>query len=443
MNPNLHKQFVVLVAGMMLPLCVPGGMLLSADGVSGREQPSDLESYLSIALSGNPQLDAFEQRYQAAIHRIPQASALPDPQIQVTHFVESVQTRTGPQENVIMLSQRVPWFGTLSSRRDSASLQAEALWFAYQNQQLALSRMVALAFYEYGYTREATRLTRENRDLLRTLEPVVEEKVQAGAELNALLRLKVEIGKVDDRLRTLEQKRLSLSAKLCELLGLSDARVLPWPQWEAPGDFAPDTVLLMEAVMENNPELQMLQRKIASGEAREEIARLESYPNITLGLNYIQIGDPVVNTTMADGGQDAWGVTVGINIPLWRGKYKAARNEAEANRRSLESEFEDRLNSLKAEITSSLATLGDANRRLKLYGDELLGLARQAVENSRTSYEGGRTGILEVIDSERSLLDLQLIYWRAAADAWQQRIIIQTIANQPIPEIINTSHHNE
>jgi outer membrane protein TolC len=377
------------------------------------------------------------------MHRIPQASALPDPQIQVTHFVESVQTRTGPQENVIMLSQRVPWFGTLGSRRNSASLQAEALWFAYQNQQLALSRMVALAFYEYGYTREATRLTRENRDLLRTLEPVVEEKVQAGAELNALLRLKVEIGKVDDRLRTLQQKRLSLSAKLCELLGLSDARVLPWPQWEAPGDFTPDTVLLMEAVMENNPELQMLQRKIASGEAREEIARLESYPNITLGLNYIQIGDPVVNTTMAGGGQDAWGVTVGINIPLWRGKYKAARNEAAANRRSLESEFEDRLNSLKAEITSSLATLGDANRRLKLYGAELLGLARQAVENSRTSYEGGRTGILEVIDSERSLLDLQLIYWRAAADAWQQRIIIQTIANQPIPEIINTSHHNE
>jgi outer membrane protein TolC len=79
-----------------------------------------------------------------------------------------------------------------------------------------------------------------------------------------------------------------------------------------------------------------------------------------------------------------------------------------------------------------LSTLEDTNRRLKLYGEELLSLAEQAVENSRTSYESGRTGILEVIDSERSQLDLQLLYWRAAADAWKQRIIIQTLANQPI-----------
>jgi len=37
-----------------------------------------------------------------------------------------------------------------------------------------------------------------------------------------------------------------------------------------------------------------------------------------------------------------------------------------------------------------------------------------------------------VIDSERSLLELELNYWRAAADAWQSRIVIQTLVNQPI-----------
>ena len=76
--------------------------------------------------------------------------------------------------------------------------------------------------------------------------------------------------------------------------------------------------------------------------------------------------------------------------------------------------------------------LADANRRLDLYGNELLALAQQAVDISKTSYESGQTGILEVIDSERSLLELQLLYWRAAADAYQNRIIIQTIANQPL-----------
>jgi outer membrane protein TolC len=102
---------------------------------------------------------------------------------------------------------------------------------------------------------------------------------------------------------------------------------------------------------------------------------------------------------------------------------------------ALERTYEQKLNELKADLRSSLALLDDANRRLRLYGDELLALAEQAVENSRTSYEGGRTGILEVIDSERSLLELQLLYWRAAADAWQHRVTIQTLANRPISVI--------
>ena len=81
---------------------------------------------------------------------------------------------------------------------------------------------------------------------------------------------------------------------------------------------------------------------------------------------------------------------------------------------------------------ASSSKLNDAQRRLKLYGDELLDLAEQAVAITRTSYEGGKTGMLEVIDSERSLLELQLLFWRAASDAWQQRVIIQTLANQPL-----------
>jgi len=419
---TLHRQRVGIVL-LTLLLCQPA---IASDEAVSNPNLGDLQSYLTQALAANPHLEAFEQRYEAAMQRIPQASSLPDPIFQVTSFVESVQTRTGPQENIFMLSQTLPWFGKLSSREDVASAEAEALWYAYQNQQLMLARMVSLAFYEYGYTEEAIRLTEENRDLLRKLEPIVEEKVRAGADLNALLRLKVEIGKIDDRLQTLKQKRVAQSARLSELLALPETSVLPWPEWEAPTSFAPDGPSMAVAIRANNPELQMLERKIKSAEARREIARLESYPDITLGFNYIQVGDPVVNPTTPDAGQDPWGFTVAVNIPIWFEKYDAAKAEALASKRSFESEFDNRYNALRAELSASLAVLKDANRRLELYGEELLSLAEQAVENSRTSYEGGRTGILEVIDSERSLLDLQLLYWRAAADAWQQRIIIQT-----------------
>ncbi len=432
MNFRLRNQFTRLRSTALAfgGICGAATLFAQADGVA--DELFSLEDYLARAQAANPQLDAFEQRYEAATQRIPQAAALPDPMLQVTSFVESVQTRNGPQENALMVNQRIPWFGKLDAREKASSEEAEALWYAYQGQQLMLARTVSSMYYEYGFTQRATQLTKENLVLLEQLEPIVEEKVKAGGDLNALLRLKVEIGKVNDRLQSLRQKRVTQSAKLSELLALPETTLLPWPEWQKPGFAQPDAESLLAAIEANNPELQMLTRKIASADARRELAKFESRPDFSVGLNYIQIGDLASPAMSADSGKDAWAVTFGVNIPLWSKKNKAAQAEANSSQQAFESEYQNRLNGLRADLASSLSSLTDANRRLELYGEELLGLAEQAVENSRTSYQGGRTGILEVIDSERSLLELQLLYWRAASDAWQQLVAAQTLANQPI-----------
>nr|MDA3874374.1 TolC family protein [Kiritimatiellia bacterium] len=296
--------------------CLCGLNLFAEEPFAGR----DLEAYVSRALSTNPELKQFEHRYESAKQRVPQMSALPDPMIQVTHFVESVQTRTGPQENVAMLNQRIPWFGKLKNREAAASAEAEAMWYAYQNRQLMLVREVSLAFYEYGYIENALKLTRENLELLKGLEPVVETRVKAGGHLNSLLRLKVEIGKMDDRLQSLSQKRITLSANLKALLALSDVGTLPWPTWGKPGILTLKPEPLHKDLLLENPALHMLERKTVSAEARRSLANLEKYPDFTLGVNYVQIGDSEMTPTPMDSGKDAWGVTAAVSLPIWFGK---------------------------------------------------------------------------------------------------------------------------
>lgn len=407
--------------------------LITLCNVTAREtihQPISLEEYLQRAQTENPDLKAFRARYDAAMQRAPQVSALPDPKLQITYFVESVQTRTGPQENIFMLSQRFPWFGKLTTLENVASAEAEALWYAFQDRQLQLARKVATNHFDYGFTGKAIALANENLVWLTELEPIIEEKVRGGGDINPLLRLKVEVGRISDKVASLKQQRVVQSARLSELLALDGDTLLPWPQLDQPPITALELQSLLEAVEQSNPELQMLKRKIDSAEARQQVAQLSSYPDFTIGINYIQIGDPEVNPDTPDAGDDPWGLTASMNIPLWFDKNKSARAEAHAGKRAVMHTYANRANALKAEVRSSLALLDDANRRLQLYGDDLLELAEQAVENSLTSYESGRSSILEVIDSERSLLDLQLLFWRAAADAWKQKIIIQTLANQ-------------
>ena len=395
------------------------------------DKPMPLEDYLRYAQANNPELHIFEQRYEAARERIPQMRSLPDPRLEITHFVESVETRTGPQENVIKLSQTFPWFNKLDRREAVSSAEAEALWFAYKGQQLTLAREVATIFYEYGYLGKTIELTGKNLDLLRKLEPIVSERVRAGADLNTLLRLQVEMGKIEDRLHTLEQARFSQNARFAALLNHKTDTLLPWPIWDARRIQNLDGGSLEQALISNNPELQMLDRQIESQTARVALAKLESYPDITLGVNYIQTGSAVSPNTR-DSGKDPWGIMLGLNLPIWVDKNRAARREIRAHKNAIERQRQHRENQLRAELSTALAELENANRQLELYGEDLLDKAQQAVEISQASYENSRAGIFEVIDSERSLLELRMLYWRAAADVWQNHIYIQTLVNQTL-----------
>lgn len=436
----LRKGALILSCSLgfwVLPVLASDATLAAPDFAG-----QDLVAYLQRADEANPGLRAFRDHYEASMQRISRAGSLPDPRIQFTSFVESVQTRTGSQENVIMLAQTVPWFGKLDQQKAVASSEAEALWFAYQTRQLALARAVSFGYFEYGYLARSLELTRQNLSLLRRLEPIVEERVRAGGDINPLLRLQVEIGMMDDREASIQRKREAQSARLNGLLAQRSDDVLPWPTWTAPETESVNLPALMTAFESNNPELAMLDRKVSSAEARRELARLENRPELTFGVNYIQT-DAYPGSIDPDAGNDPWGVTVGISIPIWGSKNEAVRGEALAARSAAGNERLDRMNTLKAELSVQVSHLEDANRRLELYGDRLLTLGRQALEITRASYEGGGATMLELIDSERSLLELELNYWRAAADAWQSRITLQTLVNQPIAGVFTPASTDE
>ncbi len=410
----------------MLPIV----LLACWSGASFAELPVRIEDYVRRALASNPGPAAAEQRYMAARAMIPRAASLPDPMLQATYMVEEVQTRTGPQETLLSLNQKIPWFGTLGRREDAAAADAEALRFAYRYRQIDLIRQTSMAFYEYAWLEDAIRLTDENAGLLQKLEPVVEEKVRTGADLNALLRLKVEIGSALDRLQSLRQQKLTQNARLVELLALPPDTRLPPPLLDPPESLRVADEAMGEAVIEENPELQMLRRSVTGAEARRRLAGLERYPDLQVGANYILIGEPDTAVKPPDAGQDAWGITVGISIPLWFGRNRAAVAEAIAREEATGFDYRSRRNALLSDLAAARNALADAVRRLNVYGNDLLGLADQAVANSRSAYEGGKAGILDVIDSERTRLDLQLQYRRAVIDAMRQRVIIETLSGR-------------
>ncbi|MCB1088228.1 MAG: TolC family protein, partial [Verrucomicrobiae bacterium] len=82
---------------------------------------------------------------------------------------------------------------------------------------------------------------------------------------------------------------------------------------------------------------------------------------------------------------------------------------------------------------SALQKLSEIDQRLDLYSDTLLPKAKQAVEVTESSYRADRASLLDVIDSERTQLEIERTYWRAVADHHQSMVRLQTLTGETKP----------
>ena len=107
---------------------------------------STLEDYLAYAALNNAGLEAAFYRWKAALDQIPQARALPDPDITYGKYVRQPDMQMNQEAGIM---QMFPWFGTIEARTDAASANAEAARQELEAAKLELYRQVKKEFYGY------------------------------------------------------------------------------------------------------------------------------------------------------------------------------------------------------------------------------------------------------------------------------------------------------
>lgn len=383
--------------------------------------------FVSQALQSNPALSAAENRYEAARASIDFAGALPNPRIQLTHFVESIQTRTGPQRQAISLQQPIPAFGSRDSRRAIAQSQSLALWHAYAVQQFELVDKLSAKVLEIAFLQKKSEITDLNIGLLTRLESIVEAKVKAGGELRDLLRIQLEKETATDRLAKQQTEIRVATNQLQSLLGQSPSDATLAIELRPPSPLTSDPsqwITTLQAAPP--PQISILHQLQSSQAAKLRLANSASKPDFSIGLNYIRTGDSL-NPSTPDNGQDPWAIMVGASLPIWGKANRAQSIQATLEGDAITHQIEDLNNSLAAETRSWITRLEDSQARIQRYDTSLLPLARQSREITETAYRSGTASILDLIDADRTLLSLETEYWRAAADAWQARWKLATI----------------
>lgn len=421
---------------------VPASLAVSGVSLSARASTSErsdyhlpadpeLSDYLRMAALNNSGLEAAFERWKAALERLPQVRALPDPKFTYGYFIERVETRVGAQRQRVAIAQTFPWFGKLRLKEDRASERADVAKQAYEQAKLKLFSEVKDAYYELVYLREAIALTEESIELVKHLESVAQAKFRAGSDATGVVRAHVELGKLEDRLNTLRDLREPLNVRINLSLNRDYSAEVPWPKHTQGSVLSFSDRELYQTLISTNPELEGLSALIRESERSVELSKKAFYPDLTLSVDYVETKDSFL-TGIDDNGKDPVMVMGSFSLPLWWGKYRAGVREAEATRNAARKNREHRENLLISELKMMLYRYRDAERKVGLFGDTLTPLAKNALDVTEQAYQSGRSDFLELIDAQRLLLDIQLSFQRSIADREQRLAQIEMLIGRSI-----------
>lgn len=456
MPPGPRGRLWILAGGMSLALagCLPmrapeaGPMSLARPAVSVPERPAPewsdslieplipetaspeeriaapaaLDALIRETIERNPALRASWAEFEAALQRIPQVTALSEPMVTATIAIAEVQTRTGPQDFILGIQQRLPWFGVLDLRGQVAHQMAEERLQRYLQEVLATTRRVQGIWWEMAYQESARTIAEEERDLLLGLRDIAATRYATGmGPQQAILKAEVELGRVEERLIAIRRRLATLASDLNALRDLPSLTPVSVPPLDAQTLPVYDLELsaLLASAETSRPELAELRHRIERHERERRLARRRYYPEMMIGANWIAVGDrPDVPPAMAppDEGEDAFNVVLGASVPLWWRSYRAAVQEAERNLTSAHERLADMENRVESEVLTAHFALGEALDFMELYATVLVPQAEQTLEATRAGFATGQLPFLDLIDAERVLLTMRLAHERARRD---------------------------
>jgi outer membrane protein TolC len=391
------------------------------------------DEFVRYALFHSPKAEAAYQRWVAAAERLPQARSLPDPRVNFGFFLDEVETRTGAQQARVGVSQSFPWPGLLGDREDATAMAARAAWRQFEAARLEVAERVVETLHEVAYLDAAIQITGENLELLSSFEEVVRARYRVGAGSHPeLVRVQVELGQLEDRLAQLTAMRPTYVADLNATLNrATDAPVSTLA--ELPGRVASvDGPGLADIARRSNPVLLALDERMEEQRIRTEVARKDGLPDFTVGLDYI-VTNEAMNSSIAESGDDPIMLSFGITVPLWRDKYDAGVREAMARRLAVSYERANEANRITASIQRAWFEHTDADRRVRLFETTLIPKAEESLRASLAGFRSGETSFLDLLDTERTLLEFAVSAERARADRGQSLARLNRLVGEAVP----------
>lgn len=400
--------------------------LLIAPAWLGAQQtsPSTVDDLVRMGITRNKDLLSTRERVNEAQGAARQAGVRPPPTINASGITGKPLGTLGQEQYGANYLQPIETFGKRSKRIEVARFgvgQAEA---ELQQRSSELAYEIRAAVAERQAEEEKLKLLDElasvNQDALRLTEARVREGDVAPLEAG-LLRVEISRAAV---LKTSAQGRLAVAeANLRKLAGLKADEPLPQVAAEAQGS---DTLDALKArALQSRADLRAALLKADQERAGIALAKANALPDVSLSAGYS------LQYSQFDGlfGQTSTGalapinervdlLTFGVSIPLRTSRSGAGDVQSAAARATgaqLERQYLER--SIPLEVEGAYQRWTAARASLDLLRTGVVEPSKANLDVIREAYKLGQLRLLDVLNEQRQLVDTELAYIDAQADA--------------------------
>jgi outer membrane protein TolC len=421
------KIFLWFIIGVLFN----GGLLLAQSGPHSVTP----EVLVQEALSRNPEVKSRYYRWQSSQAAISPAGTLPDLQVgiallnlPVNSFAFNQEPMTGKQ---FSLRQKIPFPGKLGLKSDLAQVQSEMEQAFYQEARNQLKAQVRLFYYELFYLTRALDVLEKNLDLLHQVREVAETRYSVGTGLQQdILRIQVELLKMEEQRENLLYRRGEINARLNELLNRrGSARIVPMDSLSIPVTNIPLDTLLVQAER-YRPLVQAWELQTRQHEKRVALARKQYWPDFTLGVAYTR-REKLVSGYAGVDFFSAW-LTVDVPLYFWRKQRKQVEQQT-LLQQTTRWNFRKVLNQVRAEIAVVYQDLQRNRRLVQLYREGILPQAEQSFRSDLSGYRTGKIDFLTLLNSQMVLFNYHQEYYRMVSNLHKQVARLSFLVGEDLP----------
>ncbi len=386
--------------------------------------PASWQDVLRQAFLANGELESAWFEWNAALARIDQAASWPNSSLMVGYSymfsggnVKAWDRSTFAFQPDPSMNLQLP---IKPARAGKVALQdARAAGYRFLAMKFDLQRRVLSAYYDLALVEERIRIQGENVKLLQQVAESTRARVQAGAPQQDLLKAQIEYRLAENELRNMEAEGRSARAMLNGMLSrLPEAPLDLPPALPAARPVPADDARLIAMGVAENPELAALAAQVVGRQDAVELARLRYIPDI--------------NPSFAFTGALSQTLGAAVMLPTNLPAIKGAIAESQAMLRSSQATSRQTGRDRAASFVAALYFLRNAERQAELFQNPILPLAEQAMNSSRASYTAGTVGYSDLIDSQRTLLNVRLMTAQVRIEREKRLAELESLAGTDI-----------